>query len=38
MRTEGYLAGAQSKALDVMLKLCDAFITWAVVTIGVAQF
>jgi hypothetical protein len=31
---QGHLTDAQSKALDVMLKLCDSFITWAVATIG----
>jgi hypothetical protein len=34
---QGHLTDAQSKALEVMLKLCDSFITWAVVTIGAAQ-
>lgn len=31
---QGHLTDAQGKALDVMLKLCDSFITWAVATIG----
>jgi hypothetical protein len=34
---QDHLTDAQSKALEVMLKLCDSFITWAVVTIGAAQ-
>ena len=31
---QGHLTDAQGKALDVMLKLCDSFITWAIATIG----
>lgn len=30
----GHLTDAQTKAIDVMLKLCDSFITWAVATVG----
>jgi hypothetical protein len=31
---QGHLTEAQAKSIEVMLKLCDSFITWAVATIG----